>query len=71
MAQQWDTKLGNTRGKPNLSRVIFPVAISKTLVEREYDRVIITITEEGLLLKPYKSDLSSNYRLDTAELPKW
>ena len=55
-----------------MSRVIFPAAISKVLIDRGYDRVIITVTEDGLLLKPYKCDDDNQTdRLQPAVLPEW
>ena len=72
MERHWDTKLGNTLGKKPMARVIFPSAISTVLIDRGYDRVTITVTEDGLLLKPYKCvDDSLTDRLHPAELPEW
>lgn len=63
----WDVAL-NARKEGNV-QVVIPAAIGQTLIERGYNRARLTVTEEGILLVPYKGGKAP--ALTAVDLPEW
>jgi hypothetical protein len=68
MKNEYDIAL---TGAPAFVQCRFPSVLARALAERGYNRATLTVTEEGLLLKPYRSDSPTASTPTIAELPEW
>ncbi len=48
----------------------FPIDIAKALIERNYNRATIEITEQGFLIKPYINE-DGDSKVTATDLPNW
>jgi hypothetical protein len=73
MEQSWDTALSrrsqNPGGRQWLVQMVFPADLSRSLLKAGYNRARLTVTEEGILLLPYRGE--GQQRLAQADLPEW
>jgi hypothetical protein len=49
----------------------FPAPLSRSLAARQYNRARITITNDGLIVRPYRDKNRHGATVDVAELPDW
>jgi hypothetical protein len=77
MSNTWDIALsyaptgGNSVNPSNFARLGLPVALSRPLIERGYNRAKVTITADGILLTPYHREGSSSPPASPIDLPDW
>ena len=57
-----------TNGKAPQAFVLFPMGLSRPLLDRGYNRAVIRVTDEGLLVVPYTAERAG--RGGVAELPE-
>ena len=63
----WDVSMRGNRGT---LQITVPIAVARALVAKGYDRAVLSLTEEGLLYKPYASEHQRRTsRSDSVELP--
>lgn len=67
--ESWDKALikGGPKGQYRL--VALPAELGRALDRREYDRVKVRVTTEGILLVPYRSQPKP--KVDLTSLPDW
>ena len=70
--QVWDMSLVRTgkREYPLMS-VHIPVPITRKLLDAGYNRARITLTPDGILVRPYKGTHSNPKHTITVTLPDW
>ncbi|MDQ3024021.1 MAG: hypothetical protein M3R04_06530 [bacterium] len=70
--EEWDVSITRPRKNGNSMQVVIPASIGVVLQERGFYRAKLTITEEGLLICPYKaSPIGKGGKTKRVELPNW
>lgn len=64
---KWDVSLGKDAAQVT---VHLPAPLGKALRSREYNRAEVTVTKEGLLIRPYKGTHAGRSS-EVIELPQW
>lgn len=62
------SQVKNTNATPYY-RINLPCELTESLEERGYNRAIIVLAEEGILLKPY--DYTKEKKAEQVNLPDW
>lgn len=63
---EWDVGL-RVANRSGTMEVTIPKPVARSLVERGYTRARITVTEEGILVAPYKGEPA----VHKADIPDW
>ena len=51
--------------------VRFPLWLSRALEAQGFNQVHGTVTDDGILLRPYRTATVKNQRMEPVELPDW
>lgn len=54
--QKWDVSLSRISKDSGTIQVALPAIVARALLEKGYNRAEVTVTEDGILIMPYKSE---------------
>lgn len=68
---EWDVAITRTSPRGNTMQIAIPAAVGRSLLERGFNRATLTLTEEGILLVPFRSESVHSGYGGKVDLPGW
>jgi hypothetical protein len=68
--KEWDVSLIGKNQQGTIA-VAFPMVVSRALTSAGYNRAVVTVTDDGILVRPYVSSRKSSRRGEEVQLPDW